>query len=511
MSVTTIATVVFILISFGIRWYLNIPPKAKFPRAELDPDDWHGSLMKAKAKFQNKTFIFGGNDPRIILPNYLFEELKDLPDDQLSSRQSAHKVLNGKYTGLGSNPPLAGAVMKELFNNADGTLALLQDEIQYAVEEGIGSCPDWTPVVIWKKLLRIVALSSGRILVGRPLCRDEEWIDMVTNYTADAISACHDVLSVPRFLRPLIVPFLKSIRNAKNYRLQVAKKLRPQLKDMVDAYKKMQHDDDNSYFESLPDDFHNLAVWSLGHYPPGEVPTTESVAITVLSGIFAATHTMNVTLTNILFDLAAHPEYADILREEIERVAAEEPNGKFRKKSMPKLKKLDSFMKESQRVNPIGSAVLLRLVTAPKGITLSNGDYLPHGTTICVSPARQTSAIDPKYLSPMPPQPSLDEFHPWRFSDLREHKGQENKHHFVTTSNESTIFGHGRWACPGRFFAANSIKSIVIELLRRYDIGVGPAGQGEGEGEWKRPMTFNVEMGYFPDPTASIYFKDRGF
>jgi hypothetical protein len=50
MSTSTFASVVFILLCFGIRWYLNIPPKPKFPRAELDPNNWHDSLMKAKAK-----------------------------------------------------------------------------------------------------------------------------------------------------------------------------------------------------------------------------------------------------------------------------------------------------------------------------------------------------------------------------------------------------------------------------------------------------------------------------
>jgi hypothetical protein len=152
--------------------------------------------------------------------------------------------------------------------------------------------------------------------------------------------------------------------------------------------------------------------------------------------------------------------------------------------------------------------MLQRLVTAPKGIYLSNGDYLPHNSIIAVASARQTAAIDPKYLSPTPPQPSLDEFHPWRFSDLRSHSGEENKHQFVTTTTESTVFGHGKWACPGRFFASNEIKAILIQLLERYDIGVGPAGQGQG-GEWKRPSTYSVEMGYCPDPTASIYFRDR--
>jgi hypothetical protein len=56
-----------------------------------------------------------------------------------------------------------------------------------------------------------------------------------------------------------------------------------------------------------------------------------------------------------LYDLAAHPEWAEVLREEIKRITAEEPNGRLRKKTMPKLRKLDSFIKESQRINPLGS------------------------------------------------------------------------------------------------------------------------------------------------------------
>jgi cytochrome P450 len=92
-----------------------------------------------------------------------------------------------------------------------------------------------------------------------------------------------------------------------------------------------------------------------GHYEKNETPTAETVADTVLAGAFAAIHTTTMTLTNVLYDLAAHPEWADVLREEIERISTEEPDGKLRKKTMPKLKKLDSIIKESQRVNPLGS------------------------------------------------------------------------------------------------------------------------------------------------------------
>jgi hypothetical protein len=57
--------------------------------------------------------------------------------------------------------------------------------------------------------------------------------------------------------------------------------------------------------------------------------------------------------------------------------------------------------------------------------------------------------------------------------------------------------------------ASNEIKAIFVQLLVRYDPGVGPAGQGEGEGrDWKLPPTYNIQMGYYPDPKASIYFRD---
>ena len=59
----------------------------------------------------------------------------------------------------------------------------------------------------------------------------------------------------------------------------------------------------------------------------------------------------------MFYDLAAYPEHVAPLREELEAVLSEN-NGKFLKSTMPKLRKLDSFMKESQRVNPPGLSKL---------------------------------------------------------------------------------------------------------------------------------------------------------
>jgi len=150
---------------------------------------------------------------------------------------------------------------------------------------------------------------------------------------------------------------------------------------------------------------------------------------------------------------------------------------------------------------------MLRLVTAKKGITLSTGLHLPHGTYVSVAHPQMTGAVSYQE-TPELPQPPFDEFHPFRYSDMRLKEGEENRHQFVTTSPESVSFGHGQWACPGRFFASNEIKVILIELLKKYDIGLGPNGEGQG-GEFRRPKTYTVDTAYIPDPTAKIFFKRR--
>jgi len=48
------ATVVLLLFVLAIQWYFSLPPRPKFPRAELDEKDWHGSFEKAKSKVRHR-------------------------------------------------------------------------------------------------------------------------------------------------------------------------------------------------------------------------------------------------------------------------------------------------------------------------------------------------------------------------------------------------------------------------------------------------------------------------
>lgn len=73
----------------------------------------------------------------------------------------------------------------------------------------------------------------------------------------------------------------------------------------------------------------------------------------------AAIHTTSMAATAAIYDLAAYPENIQPLRDEIEQVIAEDGQDvdgdgflRLKKSSMPKLWKLDSFLKESQRFTP---------------------------------------------------------------------------------------------------------------------------------------------------------------
>lgn len=96
----------------------------------------------------------------------------------------------------------------------------------------------------------------------------------------------------------------------------------------------------------------------------------------------AAIHTTSNLLTNVMYDLAAYPEYIQPLRDEIKAVVDED--GSLKKTSLLKMKLMDSVIKESQRLHPVSmgkfSVTIFPKNTVKRGY-YSNTDLLkiqPH-------------------------------------------------------------------------------------------------------------------------------------
>ena len=69
----------------------------------------------------------------------------------------------------------------------------------------------------------------------------------------------------------------------------------------------------------------------------------------------------------------------------------------------------------------------------------------------------------------------------------------------VITSARDLGFGHGKHACPGRFFATEEMKILLIFIILQYDIKC-PEGQSH-------PATIKRGEPLHPDTARKILFK----
>ncbi|KAI8233234.1 Cytochrome P450 monooxygenase ATR2 [Colletotrichum sp. SAR 10_86] len=168
-------------------------------------------------------------------------------------------------------------------------------------------------------------------------------------------------------------------------------------------------------------------------------------------------------------------------------------NGTLDRQSLADMMKLDSFIKETQRLNPPDLASFQRKVMSD--ITLSNGLRIPKGARI----ALPTGAInmDSQFFE------DPETFDGFRYYKLRMESEEARKSsQMVTVGKKDLTWGYGRHACPGRYVAEVAMKLLIIEYIVRYDIGL-PAGVKE------RPKNIEFEGLVIPDPNWELIFQSR--
>ncbi|KAL8941984.1 MAG: hypothetical protein Q9216_001917 [Gyalolechia sp. 2 TL-2023] len=245
---------------------------------------------------------------------------------------------------------------------------------------------------------------------------------------------------------------------------------------------------DRERMETKPVDF---LQWMTDN-AKGEEAEKEFISTIQLKLSFAAIHTSAAAPTQQLYDLCARPEYIEPLRQEIEEVMAEH-KGMMTKQSLKQLTKMDSFMKECQRFNPLLLVTFERIITVD--YTLKDGFFIPAGTHIGVP--TQAISMDPDIYS------DPDTFDGFRFAKLRDSRHPNASRMIYAASNlESMAFGYGRHACPGRYFADCEIKIIMCYLLRNYDLKFA-------ESVKERPRSLLAETQCLPNHEAKVLLRAR--
>ena len=198
---------------------------------------------------------------------------------------------------------------------------------------------EWTEVKIGDIILRIIARISARTFVGLPLCRNEEWLDTSIHYTENLFMTAFALRMSPVFLHPIMVWFLPSYYRV-HHNLKVAKKL---IVPLVKRYAA------NTASDGENDD-RTVLKWMMGMAQDANEADPAKLAHRQLLLSLASIHTTGMATTHTIYDLAANPQYIPEMLKEVEDVLIEDDG--WNKQTLSKFKKLESLMKESQRLNP---------------------------------------------------------------------------------------------------------------------------------------------------------------
>lgn len=219
----------------------------------------------------------------------------------------------------------------------------------------------------------------------------------------------------------------------------------------------------------------------------GEERSPRGLAARMLAVYFAATDTAALGFTVALYRLATHPEYVQPLREEVEAAIAQDG---WTREAFRKMPKVDSFLKECMRLQ--GPSTLLLQRKAMQDFTFSDGTFVPKGSHVATSIVA-THCDSAYYSDPLT-------FNPWRFVGA-EDDAQDSKHRFATTSPEYLLFGYGRHACAGRFFAEIQLEMMMAYVVMTYDVRM------EKPGLLPEPIEFGSMS--LPSMTARVCFRKR--
>ncbi|CDO73436.1 hypothetical protein BN946_scf185013.g71 [Trametes cinnabarina] len=432
---------------------------------------YYGSVFKI-AMFDRWLVVVSG--PKLV------DELRKRPDDELSTEHGLQALIPVQYmVGEETVKDLyhVDIIREKLTRSISSILPDVVDELQLATEEYIPTTKhEWISVNVFQKSREIVARASSRVFVGMHACRNPDYLDLCINFTADIIRDRTLLLLFPKILKPLVS--LCAGRSAHTVQRAI-----PILQPIIDERKRKM----GQYREDWADKPNDMLQWIIDE---SEVRngTYTSIIERILLTNFAAIHTSSNSITHAIYHIAEHPEYLQPLREEIESIVNEEG---WTKTGLGKMWKLDSFLRESQRHNGINIISLSR--KAMQDVTLSDGTLIPRGALV-------VAASTPLHLDNNI-YPDAEAFDPFRFAREREREGQSSKHQYVNTSVDYIAFGHGKHACPGRFFAANELKAMLAFMVLNYDIKFG--------GDGKRPPNMHWGPTIVPAPNAQVLFRKR--
>lgn len=219
------------------------------------------------------------------------------------------------------------------------------------------SSQDWTPILVHPIFLEIVGRTSARIFVGVPLCRNPLWLSTSIDFARCIFLGSGILKIIPAPIRPFAALFNPHVWRIKRHHRSARALLIPEILRRREIAAEAKSSE--QWHAEKPKD---MLQWIEDASTDAD-KQSERIVDRQLGMSFAAIHTTTNHLTNVIYDLAARwDQYGPELREEVEEALVAD-GGAWKKQTLTKLSKLDSFMKESQRLNPPSARKYLSLLS----------------------------------------------------------------------------------------------------------------------------------------------------
>lgn len=422
------------------------------------------------------------------------EEALKIDATVLDIHSHISKLMAQKYNFGGYGIPLhiashQDALMKGVSKALNAMTPATCEETDAALRKHWTESTEWREVKIMEACADVVGQITNRMLVGFPLCRDDEYLRDAKIWSRTVLKTAWIIYMTPEFLQPILAPIMALPNLAHHHR--ALKHVIPVAQKRLEDRARRANDPGNDWKEPL--DYMKFLLDegadAFDHVMDHNATTLARGALMVNAAAFHAT---GLTLGNLLLDVFSSPQdIIEGLREECVRIRAE--HGFDSKSGLSKMIRVDSAIRESMRIHVLGIKAMHRYVKPKEGYTFSNGDHLPHNAHISL-PVLGRHLDEAVYPNPL-------EYDAFRFSRDREGKmpTETRVRAAVNTSADHLAWGIGKSQCPGRFFAVDELKLILAHVLLDYEV----------EHIEHRPANVFMSSTSIPPLNATIRYRRR--
>jgi cytochrome P450 len=187
---------------------------------------------------------------------------------------------------------------------------------------------------------------------------------------------------------------------------------------------------------------------------------------------------MSYIFAHCVIDICASPErkqFLDGIQAECKAVVAKYEEGLASTEAIEELHRVDSAIRESMRLSDVGVVTLPRDVVGNKPLDLGNGIICPPGTRL-MYPTQPMHLDSDFWEDPL-------RFNAFRFSDPSEKKAlaarepamkddgaKKERENLVDITPTFLAWGYGKKACPGRWYAGQTIKQALAYMVMNYEV-----------------------------------------